>query len=174
MLEIREEASADRDAAGEANRLAFGGDDEAMLVDALRAGGYLRVSLVAEDQGRVVGHIVFSDLPVVTAGTTVETLALAPMAVLPEFQRRGIGSALVREGLDLCRRRGHRIVVVLGHPGFYPRFGFSTDLAVPLASPFAGDSFMALELTPGALEGVAGTVCYPPPFGVFEDQPHTP
>src|SRR5690606_22745960 len=103
----------------------------------------------------------FSDLPIITTSGTVPALALAPMAVLPEFQRQGIGSELVRRGLDVCREQGHRIVIVLGHPDFYPRFGFSSDLAQPLLSPFSGEAWMALELVPGALEGVAGRVEYP-------------
>ena len=123
-------------------------------------------SLVAEEGGRVVGHILFSDLPIVTADGTVEALALAPLAVLPSHQRRGIGSLLVREGLRACREAGHRIVVVLGHPEFYPRFGFSAELAERLKSPFSGPAFMAAELVPGALEGVEGEVRYPPPFGL--------
>ena len=164
---IRPETPADHAAIREVNRLAFGGDDEARLVDALRDGGYVRVSLVAEEGGRVVGHILFSDLPIVTAGGTVEALALAPMAVIPSHQRRGIGSMLVREGLRACREAGHRIVVVLGHPEFYPRFGFSAKLAERLRSPFSGPAFMAVELVPGALEGVEGEVRYPPPFGAF-------
>jgi putative acetyltransferase len=90
------------------------------------------------------------------------------MAVLPEYQRRGIGSALVRRALERCRDLGHRIVVVLGHPEYYPRFGFCPVLARALDSPFGGgDAFMALELVPGALESVTGRVEYAPPFGVF-------
>src|SRR4051812_4691802 len=122
---IRPERPTDHDAIREVNRLAFGGEDEARLVAALRDGGYVRVSLVAEEGGRVVGHVLFGDLPIVTAGGTFQALALtlAPLAVLPSHQRRGIGSLLVREGLRACREAGHRIVVVLGHPDFYPRFG---------------------------------------------------
>jgi putative acetyltransferase len=163
---IRPETSADHEAIRHVNRLAFGQDDEARLVDALRDGGYVRVSLVAEMVGKVVGHILFSDLPIITRAGTVPALALAPMAVLPEFQRRGIGSALIPRGLEACRQQGHRIVVVLGHAHFYPRFGFSPNLAAHLASPFSGSEFfMAVELVPGALDGVAGGVQYPPPFG---------
>jgi putative acetyltransferase len=124
------------------------------------------VSLVAEVGGRVVGHIMFSGLDILTATGTVAALALAPMAVLPAFQRLGIGTLLVRRGLEVCKGQGHRIVVVLGHAGFYPRFGFSARLAERLESPYGGGpSHMAAELVPGALGGVAGKVVYSPPFG---------
>jgi putative acetyltransferase len=164
---IRPEHVADREALRHVNQHAFGQDDEANLVDALRDGGYARLSLVAEVQGEVVGHILFSELPIVTERGTVSALALAPLAVLPEYQRQGIGSALVSNGLEACRAADHRIVVVLGHPTYYPRFGFSTKLAEALASPFCGrSSWMALELVPGALDGVVGWVQYAPPFGL--------
>lgn len=149
------------------NRLAFGQEDEARLVDALRAGGHARISLVAEEEGRGVGHILFSDLPIITKGGVVPALSLAPMAVIPSHQRRGIGSLLVWGALRACRDAGHRIVVVLGHPGFYPRFGFSARLAERLGSPYSGPAFMAAELVPGALEGVEGEVRYPPPFSLL-------
>lgn len=162
------ETAADLDAIGHVHRLAFGRDDEARLVDALREGGYARVSLVAENDGQVVGHVLFADLPIITDQGTVAALALAPLAVLPACQGQGIGSALVLRGLELCKEQGHRIVVVLGHPGFYRRFGFSTKLAAELRSPFSGrPSFMAAELVSGALDGVAGRVEYPPPFQVM-------
>ena len=133
---IRREVNIDTKSIRRVNRLAFGRDDEARLVDALRDGGYARLSLVAEVGGDVVGHILFSDLPIVTGSGTVSSLALAPMAVVPELQRQGIGSRLVERGLSDCRAEGHRIVVVLGHSEFYPRFGFSEELARPLLSPF--------------------------------------
>jgi putative acetyltransferase len=162
---IRPETPDDFDAIRHVNLLAFGQDAEARLVDALRDGGYVRASLVAARDEQVVGHILFSDLPIVTEAGAVPALALAPLAVLPEVQNQGIGSALIRRGLELCREQGHRIVVVLGHPHFYPRFGFSAKLASALASPFgSGDSWMALELLPGALDQVSGQVVYPPPF----------
>jgi putative acetyltransferase len=162
---IRPETSADQEAIRQVNRLAFGQDAEARLVDALRDGGYVRASMVAEKDQQVIGHILFSDLPIVTEAGIVPALALAPMAVLPECQNQGVGSALVRRGLEVCKEQGHRIVVVLGHPQFYPRFGFSSKLASALASPFGGgDSWMALELVPGALADVRGRVEYPPPF----------
>jgi len=162
---IRSETTDDHEAIRHVNRLAFGQDAEASLVDALRDGGYVRASLVAEQDGQVIGHILFSDLPIVTQAGTVPGLALAPMAVLPECQNQDIGSALVRRGLQVCTEEGHRIVVVLGHPNFYPRFGFSSKLASALTSPFSGgNSWMALELVAGALAGVEGRVEYPPPF----------
>jgi putative acetyltransferase len=170
-LMVRAETPEDREPIHEVNREAFGREDEARLVDALRDGGYFRLSLVVEEGGRLVGHILFSDLPIVTPDGILPALALAPMAVLPDCQRRGIGSLLVREGLRACAEAGHRIVVVLGHPDFYPRFGFSAQQAERLASPFSGPVFMALELVSGALAGVTGEVRYPPPFGLGEPSP---
>lgn len=165
-LVIREETTADLAAVRELDRLAFGQDDEANLVEALRAGHYTRLSPVAERDGTVVGHLLFSRLPIETVTGAVEALALAPVAVLPGHQRQGVGSRLIRDGLTMCRQQGHRIVVVLGHAEYYPRFGFSAALAERLRSPFPGPHFMALELVPGALDGVEGDVRYPSPFGV--------
>src|SRR5262249_19926177 len=143
------EVPADRGGIRHVNRPAFGQDEEARLVGALREGGPLRGSPVAGRAGQNPGPIPFIDLPRVGEAGTVPALALAPLAVLPAFQRQGIGSALVRTGLDECRRQGYRIVIVLGHPQYYPRFGFSPNLAASLASPFSHkDAFMALELVP--------------------------
>ncbi|MFM7059371.1 MAG: GNAT family N-acetyltransferase [Planctomycetota bacterium] len=128
-LVIRAETSTDLDAIRQINIIAFGQVDESRLVDALREGGFVRLSLVAESEGRIVGHILFSDLPIITEDRTIPALAPAPMAILPEFQRQGIGSELVRCGLDLCRGQGHQIVIVPGHPEFYCRFEFSSELA---------------------------------------------
>ncbi len=163
---VRAETPEDLEAIRDVNRRAFGREDEARLVDALRAGGFVRVSLVAEKGGRVVGHVLFSDLRIVTKEGAINALALAPMAVLPSDQRQGVGTRLVREGLRACAALGHRVVVVLGHPDYYPRFGFSARLAEGLKSPFSGPAFMALELVPGALDGVSGEARYPPPFGL--------
>jgi putative acetyltransferase len=124
------------------------------------------LSLVAVEAGRVVGHILFSPMTIETQEGAVPAVALATLAVRPEFQNQAIGSQLVRDGLDRCSGLGHRIVVVVGHPEYYPRFGFSPARARGLEAPFPvpDDAFLALELAPGALEGVAGTVRYPPPF----------
>jgi len=161
---IRPETAADLDAIRHVNRVAFGQEAEARLVDALRVGGCIRLSLVAEAADQIVGHILFSDLPILTGADTVPALALAPMAVLPELQNQGIGSALVNRGLEACRHQGYKILIVLGHPHFYHRFGFRSDLAKNLESPYAGEAFLAVELVPGGLEGVTGQVQYPPPF----------
>jgi putative acetyltransferase len=164
MTEIRDETPADHPAIREVNRLAFEGDLEARLVDRLRAEGLGIASLVAVEDGQVVGHIFFSELPIETEAGVLRAASLAPMAVRPERQRQGIGSALVRAGLEACRQKGYSIVVVVGHPGYYPRFGFAAELAQPLQSPYAGEAFMALELVPRALYGIRGTVRYPRAF----------
>lgn len=165
---IRPEADQDRAAIWSVNQSAFEGDAEANLVDSLRDGGFVEVSLVAEVDGEIVGHILFSRVAIVTKTGTVDALSLAPMAVLPSHQRRGIGSRLVEAGLDARRECGSRIAVVLGHPEFYPRFGFSAELARRLESPFGGgEAWMALELVRGTLEGVEGRVEYSLPFGAF-------
>ena len=127
------------------------------------------MSLVAEIDGEVIGHILFSRVAIITKSGTVDALSLAPMAVMPDCQRQGIGSKLVEAGLRVCRDRGHKIIVVLGHHEFYPRFGFSAELARPLESPFGGgEAWMALELQPDALIGVEGRVEFSPPFSEFE------
>jgi putative acetyltransferase len=149
-----------------ATRAAFAGGDEAELIERLRADGLVRLSLVAVDGERVVGHVLFTTLHVVVDGRIVDALCLAPVSVLPQYQRRGVGSMLIRDGLARCKALGSEAVVVLGHAAYYPRFGFSADLASKLAAPFAGESFMALELVAGALAGDAGEVVYPPAFGI--------
>jgi putative acetyltransferase len=149
------------------NEVAFGGPDEADLVDKLRADGHALISLVAELDAGLVGHILFSRMWIRSqAGALVSAVALAPMAVLPEHQRKGIGGRLVRYGLELLRGRGEKIAIVVGHPDYYPRFGFSTEKAQSLESPFPAEAFMAIELSTGALDGVQGSVVYPAAFGI--------
>jgi putative acetyltransferase len=101
-----------------------------------------------------------------TTSGLVSAVALAPVAVLPERQHKGIGRRLIEHGLALLRSQGEQIVIVVGHSGYYPRFGFSTDKAAQLEGPFSREAFMAMELTSGALVGVQGPVIYPPAFGI--------
>lgn len=163
-LVIRPETAKDIDSIRSVIGLAFDQDSEGKLVDELRGGGFVVLSLVAELDGKVIAHILYSKLQITKDGRTTDALALAPMAVRPRYQRLGIGSQLIRASLDLCREQGHKIVIVLGDPNYYKRFGFSADLARQLQSPYAGDSFMALELVNGALRGVTGQVTYAAPF----------
>ncbi len=148
------------------NEAAFGRPDEAELVGNLRSAGVVLVSVAAEIEKRIVGHILFSRMSIETDSGAISAAALAPVAVLPEFQRQGIGGRLILHGLDLLRGQGEAIVIVLGHPDYYPRFGFSSEKARLLESPFPQDAFMALELRPGALDGVRGKVRYPAAFGL--------
>jgi putative acetyltransferase len=137
---------------------------EADLVDRLRARGKLLVSLVAEGNRSVVGHIAFSRVTIDAAHCG--GAGLGPMAVLPDLQRRGIGSLLARAGLDRCREMGFDYVVVLGHPLYYPRFGFvpASRHSIRCKWPVPDHAFMILELREGALSGVSGIASYPPEF----------
>ena len=163
---IREREPADDEAIRRLNDLVFGGPFESRLIEELREAFIDAVELVAVEDGAIVGHILFSALTTMVDDDAVPTLSLAPMCVHPDRQGSGIGTALVEAGLDLARHREWQAVVVLGHPEYYPRFGFSAELASGLDSPFDGDSFMALELVPGALDGDDGLVVYPAAFGL--------
>lgn len=143
---------------------AFGRAAEANLVDDLRRGGGLTVSAVATLDGRVIGHVAFSPVTIGAGRRATAGLALAPAAVDPEFQGRGIGSRLIGWSLEECRRLGHRLVVVLGHPRLYRRFGFKDAESCGILSPFPvpPEVFMVLELVPDAVRGCAGQVRYRP------------
>lgn len=145
---------------------AFGRPAEADLVEALLAGGYATVSLVATLGDDPVAHILFTKLPLVTLdGTdTVRGVALAPIAVLPDLQRCGLGAALIEHGLTACREAGAAAAVVLGHPDYYPRFGFSADRAKSIQAPWSGPAFMAQELTHGTLDERPRIANYAEPF----------
>ncbi len=163
---IRTEQPGDRERIRTVNEAAFGCPDEADLIDNLRAEGAVLLSLVAETDGHVVGHILFSRMTIETDRGPVAAVSLAPMAVLPEHQRRQVGSSLIRQALNELRDQGERIVLVLGHKKYYPRFGFSVEKARSLASPFPPEAYMALELVAGALDGVCGSVRYASAFGL--------
>lgn len=165
-MQIRGREPADDAAIGHLNDLAFGSGYESRLIEDLRAANLAAVELVAVEQAEIVGHILFSVLAVTFGQKAIRALALAPMSVRPDRQRRGIGSALVHSGLECARERGWQAVIVLGHSEYYPRFGFSAELARPLKAPFSGNAFLARELVPGALQGRDGRVVYPPAFGI--------
>jgi putative acetyltransferase len=164
MIVIADTAPNHDEAIRALHRLAFGGTFEARLVDRLKDHGLVVASLVALDAGQVVGHILFSTLAMEINGRPVTSVSLAPMAVAPQRQRQGIGSQLVRAGLARLREGPTEAVIVVGHPAFYPRFGFSAEVVRKLDTPYAGDAFMGLELVPGSLAGVRGAVRYPPAF----------
>ena len=166
MTTIRGEQTKDRDAIYRVNELAFRQPNEADLVNALRANASPYISLVAVDDEQVVGHICFSPVTIESEEGVFTAIGLAPMAVLPEHQNRGIGTQLVREGLKECPRVGHELVVVLGHSKFYPRFGFAPASSKGLRSEYdvPDDVFMAMELREGALAGRSGLVKYHPEF----------
>jgi len=158
---IRAEEQQDRAGVRAVNVSAFETALEGNLVDALREHAAPLVSLVAEDDGAIVGHIMFS--PVSLSGhPALLIMGLAPMAVSPDRQRRGIGSALVRAGLEQCKRLGFGAVVVLGHPAYYPRFGFlpSARFGIGCEYDVPEDVFMAVELRSGVLRGASGTIKY--------------
>jgi len=144
------------------NAAAFPTDAEARLVDVLRGNAEPQISLVAEHEAGVVGHILFTPVEIRSPSGTSMALGLAPMAVLPAHQRRGIGSALVRTGLEACREAGELVVIVLGHPEFYPRFGFcpAWDSGLYFETPGPMPAFMVCELVPDALGGRTGQVRY--------------
>ena len=160
---IRTEDPSDIPAIHRLNRLAFNVSTEADLVDQLRRSETDFLSLVAEDQDHIVGHILFTPVSVERDGHPITGMGLAPMAVAPERQRQGIGSALVEHGLGLLRECGCPFVLVLGHPGYYPRFGFERASAHHLACQWEGvpdDAFMVLILDPVAMHGVSGVARY--------------
>jgi putative acetyltransferase len=155
---IREEQPADRMAIRSVVMAAFEREAEADLVDWLREGGDSTISLVAQENGAVVGHVLFSRM-----SAPFRALGLAPVAVSPEWQRAGIGGALIRAGLERAREEGWEAVFVLGDPAYYRRFGFEPSLAQGFSSPYAGPYLMALALQ-GDLPVATGEIGYAPAF----------
>ncbi|MCP4391408.1 MAG: N-acetyltransferase [Gammaproteobacteria bacterium] len=160
-MKIRTETSEDHAAVDAVNRAAFESGEEADLVEVLRQQADPCISLVAEANGDVVGHIMFSPATL-SADPETRVMGLGPMAVIPQLQRQGFGSALVRAGLEACRRLGYEAVFVLGHAQYYPRFGFLPASGYGISSTYdvPDDVFMALELEPGALLRKAGKMHY--------------
>jgi putative acetyltransferase len=164
-LIIRPEVHTDLPAIRQVNERAFGQPNEANAVDLIRRRGHASLSMVAVDEEQVRGHILFSPITLEPVYDAWHVLGIGPVAVLPEFQRTGIGSRLVRAGLWACRQRGVDAVILVGHPEYYPRFGFVPARSFHLTSDYGdGDAFMALELKAGGLNGVKGKVRYVPEF----------
>jgi len=165
---IRPETPEDIPAIFEVSFQAFAHYDEANLVNTLRDSNIFNpeLSLVAVCGDRIIGHIMFPPITIESPLASAPAVALAPLVVHPDYQCLGVGSALIEEGLNACRSLGHRIVIVVGHPGYYPRYGFSSARSHGILAPFvvADDVFMVLGLVPGALDGIRGTVRYPEAF----------
>lgn len=168
-LLIRSETTADTSAIYQVNKLAFEQEGEARLVNLLRESEAFipGLSLVAVLNNEIVGHILFSRIYIVSsAGNKVESIALAPVAVLPQYQQQGIGKLLIKRGLDEARTLSYESVIVLGHPEYYPKFGFAPAEKWNIKAPFdvPSGAFMALELVPGKLDNVSGVVEYAKEF----------
>lgn len=164
-MRIRPEEPEDTVAVRAVNVAAFDTTAEADLVDTLRGNVEPLVSLVAEADGSIVGHILFSPVTL-TDQPDFLLMGLGPMAVMPRHQRQGFGSALVRRGLERCAELGCDAVVVLGHPQYYPRFGFVPASKYGMSSQYdvPDDVFMLIELRPGSLRGASGKVSYDEAF----------
>jgi putative acetyltransferase len=158
---VRDEATADHATVRQVVQAAFGRPDEADLVDRLRREGDAVLSLVAIDDSEIAGHAMFSRMI-----APFRAVGLAPIAVLPGQQGRGVGGMLVREGLDRARLQGWEGVFVLGDPVYYRRFGFDSALAAGFISPYAGPSLMAVALGAG-LSARSGPIAYAPAFALL-------
>lgn len=165
---VRGEEPRDWAAVHALNVAAFGSAAEADLVDTLRQQVTPIISLVAEQDEMIVGHIMFSPVAL-TGHADLKLMGLAPMAVAPVHQRKGAGSALVRAGLARCNELDFGAIVVLGHPGYYPRFGFAPAAQFGIGCEFAAppQAFMIVELETGYLRGRSGTIRYHSAFDVF-------
>lgn len=169
MPAIRREQNGDAAGIRAVHVSAFPTDAEARLVDAIRKNGNTSVSLVAVLDDRIVGHVLFSPVSIEGDTGSARGVGLAPVAVRHEHQRRGIGAALIRAGIEECRRAGFDVVVVLGEPGYYRRFGFVPASSAGLANEYGVDAeFMVLELRAGSVRGLGGLVRYGPEFSALE------
>jgi putative acetyltransferase len=163
---VRGEQAQDIPGIREVNRLAFGQAQESRIVDVLRDSCRDILSLVAVYQGHIVGHILFSPASISMKERTVTGMGLAPMAVLPEFQRKGVGTTLVRTGIFSLKARTCPFIIVLGQPQYYPRFGFKKASIYHIESEWnvPDEAFMIMILDDIAMKGVQGTARYRPEF----------
>lgn len=165
MIGIRVESLVDHEALDALLEAAFGQPDEARILRQLRDGGHLVLSLVAESHGELVGQAAFSNIAVTGSGGTLNCACLAPMAVRPDRQRKGIGSALIQRGLGMLMERRTPAVLVVGDPEYYGRFGFRPETASWLLCPYPAPYFQGLELTTGALAEMGpARACFPAPL----------
>ena len=166
MIQIRKEHPQDIEAIRQVCDRAFGQPQEGEVVDSLRRNCEGLLSLVAVDQSQVVGHIFFSPATVDSGEKPILGMGLAPMAVLPEFQRQGIGSELIRVGVAMLKQKGCPFIIVLGHADYYPRFGFERASQYGIRSEWdvPDDAFMVLELDDAKMEGISGVASYRPEF----------
>ncbi len=161
-MNIREEQPSDIDKIWKLNSEAFETEVEANLVNSLRNSGCDYISLVAETDENVVGHILFTPVKLTENKNNLKIAGLAPMVISSQFQNKGIGSKLVNAGLEHCRSEGYDAVVVLGHPTYYPKFSFVPSIKYDIKSKYdvPDDVFMILELKPGILKGHKGKIQY--------------
>jgi putative acetyltransferase len=166
LLSIRPETAADIQAIRQVNLAAFPGPEEAGLVDKLRSSNSILFSFVALMGQEIIGHILFSPVTLEPAGHAVKGAGLAPVAVLPDWQNQGAGSLLIRHGIEQCRKADYDYIALLGHPGYYPRFGFVPSVKYNIRCEYDApvEAFMILELKAGALSGHSGTIKYLPEF----------
>ena len=161
-MNIREEQPSDIEKIWEVNSEAFETEAEANLINALRNSGCPYISLVAENENNIVGHILFTPVELSGDDNKLKIMGLAPMAVFSQYQNKGIGSKLVETGLELCKSEGYDAVVVLGHPSYYPKFGFVPSVKYSIKSEYdvPDNVFMVLELVPESLKNHAGVIKY--------------
>ena len=166
-MNIRTEKATDVDKIWNINAEAFETEAETNLVNALRDSGVSYISLVAEKDNELVGHILFTPVELVGDDTDLKLMGLAPMSVVPKVQNRGIGSVLVEAGIEQCVSKGFDAIVVLGHPEYYPKFGFVPSVKYDIKSEYEvpDEAFMVLELTKGSLQGKQGIIKYHEAFG---------
>ncbi len=162
MLDLRDESPLDRQAVYQVVSSAFGQSAEAELVEKLREAGDSVISLVAVEDGQIVGHVLLSRM-----NAPFPSLALAPVSVTPAKQRSGIGSALIERAVSRARSEGWSAIFVLGDPGYYKRFGFDSETAAGFTSPYAGHHFMLLELSP-SLPATTGELRHAPAFAALD------
>lgn len=166
---IRPENHSDTAGVYAVNTAAFNGTNEVKLIQDLRAQCDDLISLVAVDDEAIVGHILFSPLTIHDEQKVTPAMSLAPLAVLPAYQKMGVGSQLISVGLEACRAAGHSIVIVLGHLGYYPRFGFqpASRFGIRWEHEAPDEAFMVVGLQPDALQDVKGIARFHPVFDQF-------